>query len=205
MITVNVKNIPIYYLNPDIFPYRKVAMEKFLTELGMYYERIPSNSTAELRHIRINEGFIKLAERAIERNVYPFLSIEDDASLVKPLPETITIPDDAKLIYWGISLWECGGIKPPLRISEYSNEYYRMYHSLGCHAILIPNRESAQHFIDIQKKAIEMNDYSDIYFALDSGKEVYITPKDGPYIYQNDAHTEPITKFLWKDHLNYLR
>jgi len=196
---ISVKDILVYYLNPDFFNHRKKMMDEFLTNIGFSYERIPSNSSDELRQVRINEGFIKLAERAIENNKYPFLILEDDARLVKNLPETINIPKEAKLIYWGISLWESGGIKPHLHIAEYNNEYYRMYHSLGCHAILVPNKESAEHFIKINKDAIVKKDYSDIYFAIDSGKEIYLTPKDGPYFYQNDAHTEPITKFLWND------
>jgi hypothetical protein len=198
-VKVNVKDIPVYYLNPDFFEHRKKMMDEFLTNLGFNFERVPSNSTHKLRQTRICEGFIKVAEKGIEKDVYPFLILEDDARLVKNLPETINVPQEAKLIYWGISLWECGGVKPPLAISEYNDEYYRLYHSLGCHAILIPNKEGAEHFIKINKESISKSDYSDIWFAVDSGSELYLTPKDGPYIYQNDAHTEPITKFLWND------
>jgi hypothetical protein len=196
---IKVKDIPVFYLNPDFFDHRKKIMDEFLTNLGLNFERVPSNSNHALRQTRICEGFVKLAERGIEKGVYPFLILEDDATLTKDLPETITIPQEAKLIYWGISLWECGGVKPPLAISDYNDEYYRLYHSLGCHAILVPNREGADHFIKINKESIEKLDYSDVWFAVDSGKELYLTPKDGPYIYQNDAHTEPITNFLWEN------
>lgn len=196
---IKVKDIPVFYLNPDFFDNRKKMMDEFLTNLDLDFERVPSNSNHVLRQTRICEGFVKLAERGIEKGVYPFLILEDDATLIKDLPESISIPEEAKLIYWGISLWECGGAKPPLAISDYNDEYYRLYHSLGCHAILVPNKEGADHFIKINKESIEKLDYSDIWFAVDSGKELYLTPKDGPYIYQNDAHTKPITKFLWKD------
>jgi hypothetical protein len=196
---IRVKDIPVFYLNPDFFDHRKRMMDEFLTVLGLDFERVPSNSGHELRQTRICEGFIKVAERGIEKGIYPFLILEDDARLVKNLPETITVPQEAKLIYWGISLWECNGVKPPLAISDYNDEYYRLHHSLGCHAILIPNKEGADHFIKINKESIERLDYSDIWFAVESSKELYLTPKDGPYIYQNDAHTEPITKFLWED------
>jgi hypothetical protein len=203
---VKTKNIPVFYLNPDFFEYRKKMMDEYLTNLNCYFERVPSNSSASLRQIRINEGFIKLAERAMEYDVYPFLVLEDDARLIKNLPEEIQIPEESKIIYWGISTWECGGSKPNLYISEYNKDYYRLHYSLSCHAILITNKIGAKHFIDINKQAIEKGDYSDIYFAIDSEKELYLTPKDGPYFYQNDAHTEPITKFLWKDILlKYLK
>lgn len=196
---IKVKDIPVFYLNPDFFDQRRKMMDEFLTNLNLNFERVPSNSSHALRQTRICEGFVKVAERGIEKGVYPFLILEDDARLIKDLPETITIPQEAKFIYWGVSLWECGGVKPPLGISDYNDEYYRLHHSLGCHAILIPNKEGADHFIKINKESIEKLDYSDVWFAVDSGKELYLTPKDGPYIYQNDAHTQPITKFLWKD------
>lgn len=202
---MKVKDLQVYYLNPDSFKERRKSLEEYLDSIGLKFERIPSNSTANLRQVRIDEGFIKLAERAIENNVYPFLVLEDDARLITPLPEDITIPEDCMFIYWGISTWECGGLKSKLYITNYNDEYYRMYHSLGCHAIIVPNKNSAEHFIAINQKAIEKKDFSDIYFAVDSGKEVYLTPKDGPYFYQHDGHTMPITKFLWKDKLNYLK
>ena len=151
------KNIFIYYLNPDFFSDRKNEMNIFLDSINLKYERVPSNSNSEIRHVRISEGFIKLTEKAIENNIYPFLILEDDARLVKELPESISIPTDIKLIYWGASLWECGGLKPNLSISDYNNDYYRLYHSLGCHAILIPNKESAEYFIKINKFPVIIN------------------------------------------------
>jgi hypothetical protein len=196
---MKVKDIFVYYLNPDFFQDRRKKMDEFLEKLGFSFERIPSNSKNELRQVRINEGFIKLCETAIEKGKYPFLILEDDANLIKELPEEIVIPEGIKFVYWGVSLWECGGIKPKLKISEYDDNYYRLYHSLGCHAILVPNKESAEHFIKVNQKAIDKKNYSDIYFAVDSSSEIYLTPKDGPYIYQNDAHTEPITKFIWEN------
>jgi hypothetical protein len=196
---VNFKDIPVYYINPDFFEDRRKKMDQYLNTLGLEYERIPSNSTQHLRENRINEGQIELLHRAIEKDKYPFLILEDDVRLIGDLPETIEIPKGIKLIYLGASTWECGGAKPKLKIVDYNKEYYRLYHSLGTHAILVPSKESAEYFIDIAKKAIRENMYSDISLAIDSAKQVFLTPKNGPYFYQNDAHTAPITKFLWKD------
>jgi len=196
---VKVKDVPVYYLNHTSFVDRKRMMDEFLTDLGFNFERIESDSRHHLRQTRINEGFIKLTQRAIQNNVYPFLVLEDDARLIKDLPETISVPQEIKLIYWGCSLYECGGAKPKLAISEYDDNYYRLHNSLACHAIIIPHKISADYFIKINQMAIEQSQYSDILFAIDSKNELHLTPKDGPYIYQNDAHTKPITKFLWED------
>jgi hypothetical protein len=191
--------MPVYYLNNSSFVDRQRMMDEFLTNLGFNFERIESNSQHNLRQTRINEGFIKLVHRAIENNIYPFLILEDDARLIKDLPAIISIPEEIKLIYWGCSLYECGGAKPKLAISEYNDNYYRLHNSLACHAIVIPHRIGAEYFIKINQEAIEQSQYSDVLFAVNSKNEIYLTPKDGPYVYQNDAHTEPITKFLWED------
>jgi hypothetical protein len=203
---IKTKDIPVYYLNPDFFQERRKKMEIYLDEIGLNYERVPSNSNSQLRQVRINEGLVKLVNTAIINNQYPFLILEDDARLVKDLPEEITIPEEASIIYMGGSLYECGGKKGPVKIKEYDDDYYRLYNSLGTHSILIANRQGADFFIDRQLEATKNNDYSDIYLAIASNNHLILTPKDGPYFYQNDAHTEPITRFLWKDLLdkNYL-
>lgn len=203
---VKTESIPVYYINPDFFDHRRIMMDLYLEELDLVFERVASNSSHELRQTRICEGLIKAANRGIENNIFPFLILEDDARLIKPLPESIEIPNEAKLIYWGASLWECGGVKPLLKISEYDESYYRLYHSLSCHAILIPNNEGAEHFIKINEESIKRGDYSDIWFAVESKDEIYLTPHDGPYFYQNDAHTQPITNFSWQTSKNkYLK
>jgi hypothetical protein len=203
---VKTKDIPVYYLNPDFFEERKKQMDEFLDQLGFKYERSPSNSGHAIRQNRINEGFTNLVIRAMEKDEYPFLILEDDARLIKPLPQYVDIPPEAMLIYYGCSLYECGYPKQPLRIEEYNQQYYRLYNSLGCHAILVINQEAAEFFIKKQLEASDNNQYSDIHLAVSTNDHLFLTPKDGPYFYQNDAHTEPITKFLWEDvKQNYLR
>jgi hypothetical protein len=199
---IKFKDILVYYLNPDFFEYRRNQMDIYLKNLGFNYERVASTSEDEIRHVRISEGFVKLISNAIEKNVYPFLILEDDARLITSFPEQITIPEEASIIYFGCSLYECGGLKGSVKIEEYNDDYYRLYNSLGCHAILITNKTGAELFLEKQKEAINRKDHGDIYLAVASNKHLILTPKDGPYFYQNDAHTEPITKFLWKDHLD---
>ena len=74
---IKVKNIPVYYLNPDSFQDRRKMMDEFLTNLDLNFERVPSNSTNPIRQIRISEGFIKAVNLGIKKNKYPFLILED--------------------------------------------------------------------------------------------------------------------------------
>lgn len=199
---IKTKDIPVYYLNPDFFQERRKKMDAYMDHLGFKYERVPSNSKAELRQVRINEGLIKLVNTAILNNDFPFLILEDDARLIKDLPDEMTIPEEASIIYIGGSLYECGGKKGPVKIKEHDDNYYRLYNSLATHAIIIANKSGADFFIERQLEAIKNNDYSDIYLAISSNNHLFLTPKNGPYFYQDDAHTKPITHFLWKDLLN---
>ena len=199
---IEFKNIPIYYINPDKYVERRDRMEDFLPTITCSHERIPSNDDNSLVCVRINKGLNKACKRGIEIDVYPFIILEDDATLIEELPEFINIPKEGMFIYLGASKYECGGLKPSMWLEEHNEEYYRIKHSLGTHARLILNKESALHYIEVNDKASEKNDYSDIYFAIDSGKELYMTPKDGPYFYQNDGHNEYITKFLWENVLD---
>lgn len=196
---VKTKDIMVYYLNPDSFHERRETMEKRLTELDLNYERSPSNSPSEHRHIRINDGLISLCLEGMHKGIYPFLILEDDALNVNPLPEKFNMPDEARLIYWGASIYNCGGKKKNLYIEDYDKDYYRLYHSLGTHAVLIPNKESGTYFINKNFTANGNNDFSDIYLAMDQENEIVLTPKDGVYFCQADKHTRPVTDFSWKD------
>ena len=135
----------------------------------------------------------------------PILILEDDCCPTEWFKTELNVPDDADVVHIGTSGW---GVKDGrsewnnLSISKYNDDYYRLYNSLGCHAILITNKTGAELFLEKQKEAINRKDHGDIYLAVASNKHLILTPKDGPYFYQNDAHTEPITKFLWKDHLD---
>jgi hypothetical protein len=201
---IDLKSIKTYYLNADTFTDRRARMDSFLTNLGFRFERVGSSSSHQSRAVKIAEGLCHLVRVAVQSAEYPFLILEDDAEIIKDLPAHIEIPEDAVLIYLGASLWNCGGIKPDLKLSDRPDSYYRLHHSLATHAILVPNEESAKHFIKILSNAIDTGEHTDILFAVESANSVYLTPKDGPYFYQNDPHTRPITEFQWLDHRDLL-
>lgn len=199
---IKVKDIPIYYLNPDHYQEKRERMEQFLPTLGMKYERVDNTCDIPPLTRKMNEGLLRVLEKGMYENVYPFLVAEDDIELITKLPEEINIPEEAILIYWGINKYECGGLKPSLCIEEYNEEYYRIKHSLATHAILVPSKESAMLYYDVVVRAINKVDFADIYLAIESGRQLFLTPKDGPYFCQIDGHTRPVTDFLWKDVLD---
>jgi hypothetical protein len=196
---IKTKDLAVFYMNPDGFHTRRETMENRLSNLQMNYERVPSNSDSMSRIIRMNEGLMKMCMIGMQKGSYPFLMLEDDALDICTLPDKINVPEEAKLIYWGISLYNTGGKKKNLYAEEYNKDYYRVYHSLATHAILIPNASGGQYLVEIIKKAIEKDDFADMYLAIDSDEQIILTPKDGPYFCQDDAHTRPVTDFKWKN------
>ena len=72
----------------------------------------------------------------------PFILLEDDVSLSETLSDNIEIPDDADIIYIGVS---CGGLGKnarytkgvPLYAINYNEKYIRVYNMLSTHGMLI--------------------------------------------------------------------
>jgi hypothetical protein len=199
--SIKFQDIPFYYLNYEGYVERKIKIEALFNNLGFKYIRIPNNVDMPLRQDRIAIGHIKLIEHAIEQNIFPFIVTDDDINLISNLPESLDIPENADLIFLGGSLYECGGIKPNMFITDYNNSFYRVYYMLGITPILIPNLKSAQMLLKFLQDSLQNSDFCDIIITIHSKEYTYLTPKDGPYFYQ-DNYNEPITKFLWKDHLN---
>jgi hypothetical protein len=148
---IDTKNIPIYYLNPDSsdFAYRRQNMEVLLPLLGMSYERIPSNDLSDQRIVRVCVGQNNLINYAIQKNIFPFLFLEDDVEINCKIPQCINIPKNSNIIYWGASTYECGGSKSNLKIIDYDNDYYKIENSLSTHAFLIPSLKSALYYLTI--------------------------------------------------------
>jgi len=66
---------------------------------------------------------------------------------------------------------------------------------------LIPNLESAQLMLSFLNQSLQTSEFCDIIITMHSKEYIYLTPKDGLYFYQDNYNT-PVTKFLWKDHLD---
>ncbi len=195
---VNFKDIPFYYLNFDGYTERKERMEKLIKDLGVNAIRISNNAESELRQNRIGLGVIKLLSIAKEIGKYPFISMDDDMAIIKSLPDSIDIPNQADFILLGGSLYETGGYKPNMKLENFNDQYYRVYYMLSMHCMIIPNEKSVDTLLESIKESLDKNQFLDFDLSMKSNDIVYLTPKDGPYFYQ-DNYNEPVTRFLWED------
>jgi hypothetical protein len=198
---IEFKSIPFYYLNYEGYTDRRIKIETFFNNLELKYTRIPNNIDMPLRQDRIALGHIKLLEHALKQNIFPFIVADDDINLITNPPEILDIPENTDLIFLGGSLYECGGIKPNTHIVNYSDHFYRVYYMLGLTPTLIPNPNSAKILLKFIQDSLQVSEFFDITIAMHSKEYIYLTPKDGPYFYQ-DNYNEPITKFLWGNHLD---
>lgn len=195
---VRIDNIPFYYLNYEGYVDRHNHMIKLIEKLKINGIRVPNNVDNPFRQNRISIGFIKLLELAILNNQFPFITMDDDVDLIKQLPDQFYIPDNADLIFLGGSLYETGGYKPNMFIEDFNDLYYRCYYMLSLHSMIVPNIKSAELLIDIVKSSLNTNQFLDMDITIKSKEYTFLTPKDGPYFYQNN-YNEPVTRFLWKD------
>ena len=198
---IKFKDIPFYYLNYEGYTDRRIKIETLFNTLDFKFTRISNNVDLPLRQDRIAIGHIKLLEHAITQNIFPFIITDDDINLITTLPEYINIPEETDFIFLGGSLYECGGIKPNMYIEDYNDGFYRSYYMLSLTPSLIPNLKSANILLKFLKEALQTSQFFDITITLASKELIYLTPKDGPYFFQ-DNYNEPVTKFLWNDNLD---
>lgn len=202
---INFKQIPFYYLNHEAYVDRNIDMKLLINKLGVNATRVGNTSNLPLRQDRISAGIIKMLNLIVEQNIFPSIITDDDVSLITNLPEIINIPSDTTFIFLGGSLYECGGIKPNMYITEYSDDFYRVYYMLSLHTTIIPSLNSANLLLNMLNIALQKSEFCDIIITMNSLDMLYLTPKNGPYFYQNN-YNSPVTKFLWKDYLDiYLK
>lgn len=195
---IKIKDTPFYYLNFEGYTDRRNKMENFVSSLGINALRISNSHQSELRQDRIAFGSIKLLSTAIEINKYPFITMDDDVALIKDLPEYISIPNDSSIILLGGSLYETGGYKPNMYLEDYDENYYRVFYMLSMHTMIIPSYQMASFLLESIKDSLNKSQFLDVDLSLRSKDILYLTPKDGPYFYQ-DNYNEGVTKFLWKE------
>jgi hypothetical protein len=191
-------SVPFYYLNYVGYTDRHIHTEKLFKDININVIRIVNDDESSLRQTRIAIGVIKLLTEAISKNVFPFISMDDDLKIIDSLPKNIDIPDLADFICLGGSLYECGGIKPGMTISDYDDNFYRIFYMLSLHCMIIPNINSANIFLEAAKSCVDSNQFIDLELTMKSKDLIFLSPKNGPYFYQ-DNYNASMTKFLWND------
>jgi hypothetical protein len=193
-----------YYINPDDYSFRKPHIEKVVQKLNFENSyRISKNSESNSKINNITTSHIEVLTQIISNDHFPSLILEDDCEYIDINIELPSVElSDIDAIYLGGSLYPHGG---GVYLEEYDKYYYRVYNMLSTHAILILNKSSAELIKKIYELALSKNDHLDLYLAEYSNRLKFLTPKSGPFFYQNDDLTRSVTMFKWCDNLNLLK
>jgi hypothetical protein len=193
---MNISDINAYFINPDDYSHRRKPTEDTLISCNFKsITRISFNEKFHGKNNTMTKAHLALLNKVLEDDAFPFVLFEDDARLIKHLPESFDIPDEAELIYLGGSTY-CFGAR--LMIEEYNDEFFRVYNMLSAHAILVPDIRGFNTIVEAYNKALNNSSYNDIYLARESNYHIFLVPKKGNYFYQDD-YTSSVTKFLWED------
>lgn len=191
------KDITCYYINPDSYNHRRNSIEATIDNMKVLSrKRVVCNVIFHDKAMTMTNSHIFALDQIISDNLFPVILLEDDARIIKPLPEFFNIPKEADLIYLGGSNYNCGGTKPDMYIENYNNDFYRVFYMLSAHAILLPTLESASLLRLLYHRAMDKSIFNDISLAESSKDHIFLVPKEGNYFYQDD-YTSCVTNFSW--------
>lgn len=139
---VDLKNINIYYLTCDTnCEKKKHLVENFkghkLTEV-MPKLGIGKYKSGASGHSRMLDLGVRDQDRT--KPFQPFIVVEDDVIKTKKFKDEIDIPDDADLLYVGISAWGLigdKGKKGGLFLTQHDDKFVRVYNMLSTHGIMV--------------------------------------------------------------------
>ena len=181
----------VFYINPDSYANRREGVEKTALSISSDIQRVVTNEVYDGIIKTVCMAHIKALNEILKSNIFPCILLEDDAALIKPLPD-IEWPQ-CDIIYLGGSTCGTG-----TRIEPYNENFYRVFNMLSFHAVMFTNINGVRRTIHSVEEALKNKCYNDVQIALCSEKYLYLTPKDGLYLFQ-DNQNKKYTHFQWRD------
>ena len=204
MMKLDLREIPVLYINLDRDIEKRKNIEKFLVESGFkHIIRVPG-----VVHPTGNKGGCSMAQHnALCEIEPPFIIFEDDI-VPNNFNPIISIPDDSDVFYLGISSW--GRMNshsgPFVQYEKIDENILRVYNMLGTHAILYLSKE----YVSVSKKISYhqylIEDYIDIGFT-DIQKYYNVYTFDNPMFYQSSSNgtNNKLTSYPTEECFNYNR
>lgn len=162
---LDIRNIPVYYINLEEEVEKRERTETLLTEMGF-------KNIIRVQAIKHEAGRIIGCARSHHQILStlsgPAIILEDDCSLNKEFKGDIEIPDISDAVYLGISHWGryLNHSGPYVHTSKTDTECVRVYNMLATHAILYLSDEYIQMCSRIAYHyGYEVHNHLDIGFA----------------------------------------
>jgi hypothetical protein len=199
MTTIDLREIPTFWINLDKDMGRRARMESMFVQLEMDHNKRISGYQANT----VKEGCGKAQEKTLKKiRKYPTLVLEDDCVQTEHFIPIINIPTDADAIYLGCSHWgmnfNTGRNGPIAKWQAHGEKWLRVTNMLATHAILYLNPEFHKACQDIIHKYVyEIHDHIDIgYCSILKDFNIY-TPKE-PFFYQSSSESVTRTSLTRK-------
>jgi len=205
---LNLSTLKYYFLTCDTNGVRKHnIMKEFgsfdITEINPVLN-IGKNKSGSIGVSRMIDAGLRNQQR--DKPFQPFVIIEDDATKYRTFPDSIVVPDDADLLYIGISkcgIKEVGKWSHDLYMKNVDDTVVRIYNMLSSHGIIVCSAAGA---LAIQKCMCE-GYFTDIVWDnytsyIQRHYNVYALKQ--PLVYQNGrlGGAEPETRFELTDVCN---
>lgn len=200
---LDLRKIPVIYINLDRDTEKKERIEKNLKDLG--FETI-LRSPGYLHPTGHRAGCSMAQHNALKEINPPFIILEDDA-VPSNFNSEIVIPDDADAVYLGVSSWGRmnGHSGPYVQYDELDNGLLKVYNMLGTHAILYLSEEYVSVCTKIAYHQYKTEGYIDVGFT-DVMKYYNVYAFDNPVFYGSssfDGTSKSMTSYPTFECFNY--
>jgi GR25 family glycosyltransferase involved in LPS biosynthesis len=161
---IDLREIPVYYINLEGDKDKKKRIESMLKDLGFKDVR-----RFEGHDIRIPKLGCATAHNnllgILSKSKGPILVLEDDVIIknIKKFNPIIDVPKSADAVYLGNSkygLYKGKGVFT-VAAEKYDYRLYRIYNMLGAHAILYLNKDYSKFLSNATKFQVEIRDNQD--------------------------------------------
>jgi hypothetical protein len=147
---IKVSEIPAYYISLKSQVQMRKQVQGALRSQGFNDLTWVEGARARTKAMGCALGHKNALEYALEKDVFPFLVVEDDV-LPYEQYETLTVPNDADALYVGISQW---GLHAGVGVHNYaadavSKDVYRLWNMLAAHAVVYFNREYVEFLLQV--------------------------------------------------------
>ncbi len=205
---VDLRHVPVYYMNLDSHTERRRHMETLLSELGFTnVTRVESCLGGPV------DGLNQTLMSFLPKLTPPYLILEDDVSYDVRAPLEMDMPDDTDLFYVGVSRNKGHASQNKddgwCEVKPYSDTVCRVLNMLSAHAIYTATPTGHTLRCQMAEQALSKNEYNDVHL----GRQLYTVNTYAligfPPFYQDTAyqpnkyqHVEKYTRFEPREYLN---
>jgi hypothetical protein len=130
-----------------------------------------------------------LTKGLVNKDVFvPFLMLEDDVAKYREFPNYLTVPDDADLLYIGLSCWGLpeghnSGQRGSVDFLSVSADMIKITNMLSTHGIIVCSQKGAEKMLDALKESYDKDIVWDIPITRKQ-KEINTYALKIPLVYQ---------------------